>query len=363
MADGLESGIRRDCLASLSLIPDLFRKLRSHRIAVVGGTGFVGTWIAETVTVLNDEYGCQIRVDLLGRSTSQWREAHSRLIERDEIHLQQIDVRSSFELARDVTLVIYAAGIADPRVHASDPFQVHVAAVQGMTHALTAAARLEDLQRFLNLSSGLVLGGQAENRALRESDVGILDFTRIHNVYPEARRAAENLVSLFASQYRIPVCTARAFTFIGPFQSLDAPWAANNFMRDALTGNEIRLHGDGATRRSYLYGSDVAAWLLKMLVDGRDDGTYNLGGGQPVSHSEVASMVAARTTPTPPLVYKSQPANFARRHDFFPDLQHTKTTLGLSQAFEVEAAIERSMRWYAARLGVMRRIREARNAS
>jgi hypothetical protein len=70
------------------------------------------------------------------------------------------------------------------------------------------------------------------------------------------------LVSAFASQYRIPVSTARAFTFVGPFQALDAPWALNNFMRDALSGQDIRLHGDGTTRRSYLYGSGTGQFKI-----------------------------------------------------------------------------------------------------
>jgi len=279
------------------------------------------------------------------------------------VQAHTVDVRSSFELPRDVTLVLYAAGVADPRVHASDPFRVHETTLHGLTHALAASARLELLQRFVNLSSGLVAGASASEHGLRESDLGPLDFTRVHNVYAESRRAGENLVSLYASQYRIPVSTARAFTFLGPYQPLDAPWAANNFLRDALSGNDIRLHGDGTTRRSYLYGSDAAAWLLKILIDGQDGEVYNLGGVQPVSHADVARLVAERTMPTPQLVYKSQPVAGGRRHDFFPDLSHVRATLGLQQTMEIDAAIQRAMLWHARRLGVTRRLREEVNAS
>lgn len=356
--DDLQQALRQDCLASLRLQPDLVARLAEHRIAIVGGTGFVGSWIAETVAALNDELGGRVRVDLLGRSAAAWAAAHPHLAGREEVCVQNADVRASFELPRDTTLVLFAAGIADPRVHASDPLRVHETALHGISHSLAASARLELLQRFVNISSGLVLGGQMQDHALRESDIGVLDFTRAHNVYAESRRAAENLVSLYASQYRIPVSTARAFTFLGPYQPLDAPWAANNFMRDALSGNDIRLHGDGATRRGYLYGSDVACWLLRILVDGQDGEVYNLGGPRPVSHAEVADMVAMRTAPTPKLVYKSQPAATGRRHDFFPNLDNVQSKLGLRQALEVEDAIDRAMQWHAKRLGVMRRLRQ-----
>lgn len=358
MPEVAQRAIRQDCLASLQLQPGLAQRMTEHRVAVIGGTGFIGTWLAETVAAMNDEQGSRVRVDLLGRSAASWSNAHLHLSGRSDVRVHAVDVRSSFELPRDTTLVLYAAGVADPRVHASDPFRVHETALHGLSHALAASARLELLQRFVNISSGLVAGIPASEQGLRENELGPLDFTRVHNVYAESRRAGENLVSLYASQYRIPVSTARAFTFLGPYQPLDAPWAANNFLRDALSGNDIRIHGDGTTRRSYLYGSDAAAWLLKMLIDGQDGDVYNLGGAQPTSHADVARLVADNTAPTPQLAYKSQPVPGGRRHDFFPDLSHVSTALGLRQAVDIGAAIQRAMLWHARRLGVTRRLRE-----
>ena len=348
--------VRQDCLASLKLQPKLATLLRDQRIAVVGGTGFIGTWIAETVAVLNDELGGATRLDLFGRSASAWKTANPRLAAREDLQVKRLDVRSSFDFSNETTLVLFAAGIADPRVHASDPFLVHETALQGAANTLAAASRLESLHRFVNLSSGLVLGEQMHYGALKESDIGLLDFTRVHNAYAESRRAAESLVSLYASQYRIPVSTARAFTFLGPYQSLDAPWAVTNFMRDALFGNEIRLHGDGATRRSYLYGSDAAAWLLRMLIDGRDGAVYNLGGKQVFSHSSVAKKVASLTVSAPSLIFKSQPAITDRRNDFIPDLANVKASLGLSQALDIDEALMHTMKWHAYRLGMLRSI-------
>ncbi|HSI48421.1 MAG TPA: NAD(P)-dependent oxidoreductase [Ideonella sp.] len=357
MLDELQQSLRNDCLVSLGGLGDLSKRLTGHRIAVVGGTGFVGAWLAEAVAALNKDLGSQVRIDLLGRSAAAWLEAHPHL-NHDFVSAQTMDVRSPFELARDTTLVLFAAGHADPRMHASDPRQVFETSVHGVGHALAAAARLELLQRFVNISSGLVLGGVPGDRALNESAIGALDFTRLHNVYAEARRSAESLTTAYASQYRIPVSTARAFTFIGPYQALDAPWALNNFMRDALSGNNIRIHGDGATRRGYLYGSDAAAWLLKLLLDGRDGEAYNLGGEEPISHSDVASLVASLIASAPEQVHKSRPGASGRNHDFFPDLAHTMATLGVRQTVGVKAAIEKSLHWHARRLGVMRRLRD-----
>jgi len=356
MPDAAQRQLREDCHASLANLPGLATKLVGQRIAVVGGTGFVGSWLAEAVAALNDDLGGQVRIDLFGRSAAGWHGTRSHL-DRKDVTAHVLDARSPFELPRDTTLVLFAAGIADPRIHASDPHRVFQTNVYGLDHALSAAARLEQIQRFVNLSSGLVLGADLPRRALTETDIGGLDFTRFHSLYVESRRAAESLACAYAGQYRIPVSTARAFTFLGPYQPLDAPWALNNFIRDALAGHEIRIHGDGATQRSYLYGSDVAAWLLKALVDGRDGEVYNIGGDAPVTHGEAAAWVAARTTPNPELVYKSRPGAAGRNHDFFPDVTHTMRALGVRAAFDVQAAIERSMRWHAHAIGAGRRVR------
>jgi nucleoside-diphosphate-sugar epimerase len=357
MVDRPQTALREDCHAALGALPGLAARLSGHRIAVVGGTGFVGTWLAETVAALNDDLGCRVRVDLLARGVSAWSAAHPHLV-RDGIGVRAVDARSPFEMARDTTLVLFAAGNADPRMHASDPAQVFQTGVHGIGHALAAAARLESLHRFVNVSSGLVLGGAPTDRALGETDIGALDFTRFHNVYAESRRAAESLVVAFAGQYRIPASTARAFTFVGPYQALDAPWALNNFMRDALAGNDIRIHRNGTTRRSYLYGSDVAAWLLKALLDGADGEVYNLGGEEPFSHSDAAAQVAELTAPSPRLMHMSQPGSDGRAHDFFPDLRHARQRLGVKVTVPVRAAIERTLRWHAGRLGLLRRLRD-----
>lgn len=354
----LQHRLRHDCVASLELQPDLPNRLAEHRIAVIGGTGFIGTWIAESVAALNDELGGRVRLYLLGRSVANWEANNPHLAARNDLQTKVVDVRCTFDLPQDATLVLFAAGVADPRVHASDPIRIHETAITGMANSLSASARLEKIHRFLNLSSGLVSVGDAAGEASKESDLGILDFTRVHNVYAESRRAAENLVSVYASQYRIPTSTARAFTFLGAHQPFDAPWAVNSFIRDALSGVSIRVYGDGSTRRSYVYGSDAAAWLLRFLVDGQSGEVYNLGGAKPISHAAVAEIVASKTLSTPQVLYKTQPSASGRCFDFFPDSSKVTLRFGLTQAFEAEAAVERTMLWHASRLGVTKLIRK-----
>ena len=154
----LNKQIEQDCLSSLELQPGLVAQLKGQTITVIGGTGFVGTWIAELVAIINDKFGGNITLELLGRSTALWATKHSHLC-RDDIILRTQDVRSPFSLREDTALVIYAAAIADHSIHASDPYKVYQTNVGGIENALHAASRLPLIARFLNISSGLAVEG------------------------------------------------------------------------------------------------------------------------------------------------------------------------------------------------------------
>ena len=72
----------------------------------------------------------------------------------------------------------------------------------------------------------------------------------------------------------------------------------------------------------------------------------------------VAEIVASKTLSTPQVLYKTQPSASGRCFDFFPDPSKVNSQFGLKQAFETEAAVERTMLWHAHRLGVQRHLRK-----
>ena len=111
--------VRQDCLLACASQPQIRSKLGLQHIAVTGGTGFLGTWIAETVTALNDEHRLGITLDLYARNVNDWALKYPHLSARSDIHLKAQDVRSPFEFARSTNFVVHAAGIPNNRVHSS----------------------------------------------------------------------------------------------------------------------------------------------------------------------------------------------------------------------------------------------------
>lgn len=339
--------IRQDCLIASAAQPEVRNAFGMQHIAVTGGTGFLGSWIAETVAVLNDEYRLGVTLDLYARNTPDWAKKYPHLSGRSDIQLQSQDVRSPFEFARNTNFVVHAAGLPNNRVHSSDPLRVFQTTVSGINNVLEAASQLDNLTRFVNVSSCLVVGQPNRPGPLFETDYFPMPCGQLHTVYPEAKRAAENLAAIYRSQFRMPISTIRPFTFAGPYQELDRPWALNNFLRDALTGSDIRIHGDGSARRSYLYGSDAAWWTLAALINGKDGGTYNIGSPDAVTHEELVKVIGSHIKTSLYVVLNTAPSKQSKQDDLYPDTTETLKHLGVNQTCSMEKAIGKALRWFS----------------
>jgi len=340
------SEIRQDCLLACAGQPDVRSKLGLQHISVTGGTGFLGTWIAEMVAALNDEHRLGVTIDLYARNVNDWAQKYPHLSKRVDIRLKLQDVRSPFEFARNTNFVVHAAGIPNNRVHASDPLRVQQTTLLGLNNALEASTQLDNLSRFLNVSSCLVSGTPNRTGALTESDYFPIPCGQLHTVYLEAKRAAENLASIYRSQFRLPISTIRPFTFAGPYQELDRPWALNNFLRDVLTGSDIRIHGAGNARRSYMYGSDAAWWTLAALVNGTDGGNYNVGSPTAISHLELVKLIGEHASPKPHVVLNTMLTNQGE-DDLYPDVTFTQKSLGVTQTCSLEQTVSKTWRWFS----------------
>lgn len=343
--------LRQDCLAASAAQPEVRTRLGRQHLVVTGGTGFLGTWIAETVAALNDEYNLGITIDLYARNVSEWKRRYPHLAGRSDIGTRAQDVRSPFDFPRNTNYIVHAAGVPNGRVHASDPLRVQQTTVLGINNSLLAASQLDDLKRFVNVSSCLVNGTPNRPGPASETDSFAFPAGQLHNVYAEAKRAAESIASIYRSQFRIPVSTVRPFTFAGPYQELDRPWAVNSFLRDILTGSDVHIHGDGSARRSYLYGSDAAWWTLVALINGVDGGIYNLGSAEPVTHLELVDLLGDQGKARPRVSLNTSPAKQLPLDELYPDTSHTEQALGVSRTCDLQQAISKAYRWFAEQRG------------
>jgi dTDP-glucose 4,6-dehydratase len=338
--------VRQDCENALAGKTDLLKSLRNETLLVTGGTGFFGTWLAEMVACLNDvhKFGC--RLVLMARRPNLLHEKAPHLAKRPDVILVGQDTRQLMELPPEISYLIHAAASPDSRLHASDPLQAIDTIANGANSVLAAATRLPALKKIILVSSGLIYGAQPwEMPAMPESFMGTVDCSAAISAYVEAKRMSETIAAAYRSQHRLPITTVRPFAFIGPYQLMDRPWAINNFIRDGLRGGPIRILGDGASVRSYMYPSDMAFWLLRILGEGAPGRNYILGSPAGITLKELAEKIAACFPKPIDIECRCLTDEVARRSRFVPDITFAKDTLGLTINVDLDTAIRRSILW------------------
>lgn len=349
MQSSLTDLIRDDCREALAERVDTLTPLSETCLLITGGTGFMGTWLAEGLAYLNDHHQFGTRILLLSGRANTFSAKATHLAIRKDVTLIERDVRSLLELPNEVNWIVHAAGNPDNRLHVSDPLRVMQGIVQGTQATLEAATHLPNLKKFLNISSGLVYGPQPlTQERIPEDWAGRVECAAVGAAYPEAKRYAETLCAVYRNQHRLPIVNARPFAFIGPYQLLDRPWAVNNFIRDSLMGGPIRILGDGETVRSYMYPSEMALWLLSILLHGTVGASYNVGSPEGVTLRRLAEAIAGWFPSRIEIHSRTGPDSHLHRSRFVPDVTLAREALGLTIRVDLETAITRTLRWHRA---------------
>jgi dTDP-glucose 4,6-dehydratase len=315
-------------------------------IVITGGTGFVGTWLAGLLAYLNDHHQFNTHVILVARNIDSFKATRPHLAARRDIKLVSADIRHYSDLPMETNWIIHAAASPDNRLHATQPLETMSVIANGTYSILRAAERCSNFKMLLNMSSGLIYGAQPlQQQQISETYAGAPKCATVTSAYAEAKRYAETLCAASRSQARMPVVIARPFAFIGPYQSLERPWAINNFINEGLSGKTIRILGDGNTVRSYLYASDMAYWTLAMLARGESGEIFNLGSDEAIDLKSLATLISQKMTANSD-VQLSASGNQQQTSRFIPDLTLAQTRLKLTRTVDLQTALVKTIKWH-----------------
>ena len=283
--------LRRDLDAIVASVGADWGPLDGARFFVTGGTGFIGGWLLEALRHAANA-GRKFEIVVISRDPDRFRRSKPHLAGWNALTLARGGVADFAFPEGGFDYLIHAAADASAALNRDNPRLMFETVVQGTRRALDFAVE-KKVRRMLFLSSGAVYGQQPwEVSHVPETWNGAPDCNVAVNAYGESKRAAEMLCAIYAKQFGVTFTTARIFAVLGPGLSLDAHFAAGNFIRDALRGEEIIIQGDGRPCRSYLYAADLVIALLRMMARGPASQAYNLGSELAVSITELAQAVA-----------------------------------------------------------------------
>ena len=315
------------------------------RFFVTGGTGFIGSWLLEAIQHANRTCGAGVEALVLSRTPNRAHASAPHLYDDPAIQLMRGEVKS-FETTQTgaIDVCIHAAtDVADPS-KAGDSLHTFDTGVVG-TRRVLDLAQAKGAKHFLLTSSGAVYGPQPATLARTpETYAGAPSPLDTASAYGQSKRVAEWLASTYAEKSALHISIARIYALVGPAIPLDGPFAAGNFIRDALAGRQIAIQGDGQPLRSYLYAADACVWLLNILLSGKRGEAYNVGAEREVSILELARMIEALAGSTTSAVPAREPGPGPAPR-YVPDTTKAREMLGLHETISLEEALSRTINW------------------
>lgn len=315
--------------------------IAGKRVYVSGATGFFGRNLLALFALLS-ERGANFEVTALSRDPERFLTEQVWCRDQRWLRWQRCDVQREWPDEGHYDLLLHAATDTHADAHRR-PLELFDSVVAGTRQALALAAR-SGVSRVLLCGSGAQYGPLPAGTRVQEATGLACDPATAANAYGEAKRASEMLAALHAQRHGFAVVNTRGFAFVGPGFALDGHFAIGNFIRDALAGRNIVLNTAGTAVRSYLYGADLAVWLLLLLLEAPGGAVVNVGSDRPIRVVDLAGRV--RDLVKPELVLQTGvPVAGEARQFYVPDIERART-LGLDVWTDLDLAIQRTALWY-----------------
>lgn len=339
---------RRDLDHVLACGARAWDDLRGARMLITGASGFVGSWLLETLLHANREWDLRVRAAVLTRDPAGFAARVPHLAADDAVSGMAGDVRTATLDGATFTHVVHCASAASETDNHDRPDAVVDLIERGTANMLAVAARATGA-RFLHMSSGAVYGTQPPgvDRLAESAPVvaRVPDAATPAELFGAAKARAEQAAFATAGVEAVAV---RGFGLVGPRLPLDSRYAVGNFLADALAGRDIAIHGDGTPVRSWMHAADLVAWSWVMLTAGRAGAAYNAGSEEAMPIAEAASRIAARATPPVAVRCREQPAGGATTSRFVPDTSLARREFGLPMPIAFDDAVDRTLEWLRA---------------
>lgn len=255
------------------------------KILITGGAGFIGSHLADRLL----EGGNEVTVidDL-----STGRYSNIEHLEGRENFRLIIDTvlnnRLMEELVRETDRVFHMASAVGVRLIMEHPVRTIETIFRGTDVVLQFCSRFR--KRILIPSTSEVYG-KGISVPFKESDDLLTGSTEKHRwAYACAKTLDEFLALAHWKETRLPVVVIRLFNTVGPRQTGQYGMVIPNFVRSAIEGKPLEVHGDGTQTRCFGHVLDVVDGLIDALETPECFGqVINLGNAEEVSIRDLAN--------------------------------------------------------------------------
>jgi UDP-glucose 4-epimerase len=303
----------------------------SRLVLITGGAGFIGSHLSRLLA----ERGDRVRIldDL-----SIGRLEYAADVPREVVRAPLADAAAVQEALAGVDAVVHLAARAGIPDSVADPLGTFAVNVD-QTVRLLDAARLGGARRFVFASSNAAAGDH-------EPPADETDLPHPVSPYGASKLAGEAYGQAYAATYGLAACALRFSNAYGPY-SLHKKSVVAAWLRAALDGEPIAIHGDGEQTRDFVYAGDLAAAVLaaidapEVAVAGE---IFQAGTGVETTINELAATIQAVIGR--PVAIRYGPARDGDVRRNVSRVDKAARVLGYRAAVPLEEGLRRTARWF-----------------
>jgi dTDP-glucose 4,6-dehydratase len=307
--------------------------MSQRRALITGGAGFLGSHLADAL--LAEGWNVVVVDNLLtGRPANL---AH--LSREPRFEFVEKDICQPFDVGQ-VDYVFHFASPASPEdYHAHGIETLQVGSI-GTFHALEVARKYG--AKYLVSSTSECYGDPLEHPQ-KETYWGHVNPVGPRSVYDEAKRFTEAATVAYRRYHNVDVRIARIFNTYGPRMQIRDGRVVPNFMRQALTGQDLTVYGNGNQTRSFCYVSDEIEGFLR-LAKSDEHMPVNIGNPNEFTILECAQVVLKITGSKSRVRHEPLPQDDPKQRR--PDITKARQLLGWEPKIDLETGLRLSLDYF-----------------
>lgn len=307
------------------------------RALVTGGAGFLGSHLCDALLA---EHYSVICVDnlLTGRAANI-----DHLSREPRFDFRQIDICQEFDCGK-VDYVFHFASPASPVDYMAHGIPTLKVGSAGTFNALEHARRYG--AKFFLASTSECYGDPLQHPQ-EEGYWGNVNPVGPRSVYDEAKRFSEAATAAYRRYFKLDTRIVRIFNTYGPRMQINDGRVIPNFMKQALTGEDLTVYGDGSQTRSFCYVSDEIDGILRLARSDEHEPT-NVGNPGEFTILECAKKVVQITGSRSRIRFEPLPQDDPRQR--CPDINKARKLLGWEPKIDLDTGLKLSLGYFQAAL-------------
>ncbi len=295
---------------------------------ITGGAGFIGSHLSEHLLAAGHHV---LVIDDLSTGSID-NIAHLKGRHGFEYFIDTVNNEPLLaELVDRADVVFHLAAAVGVKLIVEQPVHTIETNVHGTEVVLKHASKKGKLVVIASTSE---VYGKSNHVPFREDADLVLGPTPKHRwAYACSKAIDEFLALAYWKERKLPVIIVRLFNTVGPRQTGRYGMVIPNFVRQALAGEPLTVHGDGSQSRAFAHVSDVVGALVKLVGEPAAIGqVVNIGNDEEVTIAALAERVRALTGSVSPIrfvpydeAYESGFEDMPRR---VPDLSKITAMIG-----------------------------------